>query len=824
MLSVIGSIVLGLGFLSNLYAVGALLFSNRRDGDRWEKSGRIALFGSAALLLIALLILVIAFLTNHFEIQYIAQHSNRDLPFYLKLSAVWAGQEGSLLLWAFLQVLFAVIVSSNKKENDADLSRCATVILAFVAIFFTAMTLIFSNPFIRSASTPMDGLGMNPLLRHPGMVFHPPILYVGYVGLAVPFAYAIASLITNQVDNWYRNIRYWLLISWLALGIGIILGSRWAYDVLGWGGYWGWDAVENAGLMPWLTATALLHGISEQKSGKGFKVWNITLAAFSFWLVLFGTFTTRSGLIQSVHAFAQSQSGPYFLALLIGTLVGIPILMILFRKSLGELIYPEKVFSKEGATFFTLLLLILITLSILAGTLLPTLTDGRFAAPAGWFNRVVGPQLAALVLLMGICPILGRFGRAIKTSKWRVTYPIAGLILVPAAAYLNGLTKTFSLVGFAVAGFAGGTAIGEIVYLVQQWLKRKEKKEGLPGVQANRIRSFGGLLVHLGVVLIAIGVIGTQVYASGGNITLSPGETEEVGGYTLIYEGLSQTTNADHLDTWASVAVYRGELFLTTLKPNIAYYPSYNQAMAEPAIRSGIVEDLYIVLFQYENSGDASFNIRINPLSAFLWLGSFVLVVGGLVAWWPAGNKLNQDEKLRWLKPLSIIVGFVVILLVVLTLWGNPFSSTTGTGRPLSGDLAPEITSHDYQGNQFNLADYKGKAVVLHFWASWCVQCEDELRLLEEVWQQEQQSNTIFVGVALNDDQRAVEKIADDLGLSFILVPDQKGDISQSYGVTAVPETFFIKSDGKIASFQIGLMDESDLRLALGSIRPGVGD
>ncbi len=821
MVSISGHILLIAALFLNILSIVNLLLGRKRNDSRWQRTVQYGLFIAAGLLLVGLIVLCAAFLADHFKIIYVAQHSSRDLPFYLKIAAIWAGQEGSLLLWSFLQVLFAAIVSTKINNDGTDLARWSTVILAVISAFFISMTLLFSNPFLASSSPPLDGQGMNPLLRHPGMIFHPPILYIGYVGLAVPFAYALSALITQQVEIWYRKISGWLLLSWLALGVGIILGSRWAYDVLGWGGYWGWDAVENAGLMPWLTATALLHGISEQKRGKGFKIWNIILSAFSFWLVIFGTFTTRSGLIQSVHAFAQSQLGPYFLVMLGAIFLGTLILMIIFQKSLGEPVYPEKVISREGAGFFTLLLLVLITLSILAGTLLPTLTDGRFSAPASWFNRVVGPQFGALVLLMGICPLLGRFGRSIKTKKWRLLFPIAGLILVPMLAFINGLEQTFSLIGFAVSGFAGGTALGEIVYNLERRKSRQQTENQMQSSGRSRYKPYGGYLVHFGIVLMAVGIIGTQVYAFDDNISISPGSVSDVGDYTLVYEDMFQQTQADRIETWVAISVYREDSFLTTLNPQITFYPYYNQAMAEPAIRSGIGEDLYLVLFQWDDSGEISLSVKVNPLSSFLWMGSLVLVVGGMIAWWPEERSERSQVflKRKWLRNLGIFIGISLIRLFTVTLWGNPFDSTGSIGRPLPGDSAPKIEGQDYIGNGFSLADYKGKPVLVHFWASWCSQCEEELILLEKFWQGEEYKYILFVGVALNDTQRTVEQIARDLELSFILIPDENGDISRSYGVTAVPETFFISPDGRIQNFHIGVMREQDLMSALENLK-----
>ncbi|MBU0703427.1 MAG: cytochrome c biogenesis protein CcsA, partial [Chloroflexi bacterium] len=314
MLAEIGITLVALALAVALYAACATFWSISQKDDRWAQSALNGVYATMGLLGLAFMALVAAFLDDQFQIQYVAGHSSRALPLYLKISAAWAGQEGSLLMWAFLQALFTALVVARPSDRTRPLLPWATVFLNLITAFFTGVTLFLSNPFIQTATIPMDGQGMNPLLRHPGMIFHPPAMYLGYVGLAVPFAFALAALITRQIEDWPAASRPWTLAAWLFLGLGLLLGMRWAYDVLGWGGYWGWDPVENAGLLPWFTATALLHSAVMQEQRGGFRWWNLLLAVFSFALVLFGTFTTRSGLIQSVHAFARSNLGPYFLA------------------------------------------------------------------------------------------------------------------------------------------------------------------------------------------------------------------------------------------------------------------------------------------------------------------------------------------------------------------------------------------------------------------------------------------------------------------------------------------------------------------------------
>ncbi len=820
MLAEVGSILIGLSLFSTLFAVFALIFGVNKKDNRWQKSGQRALYSSAALLLLALLLLFFAFITNQFQLIYVAEHSSLALPFSLKLSALWAGQEGSLLLWAFLQALFTALVARKLDKDESNMAAWATVLLGGISAFFIAMTLIFSNPFLINSIVPVDGLGMNPLLRHPAMIFHPPALYVGYVGLAVPFAYALAALICGDVDLWIDRSRRWLLMSWLFLGIGLFLGARWAYDVLGWGGYWGWDAVENAGLMPWLTATALLHGFDMQSRQKGFKVWNVSLAILTYGLVIFGTFTTRSGLIQSVHAFSQSAVGPYFLAAIGLVLVGSLVLMIVKRKAFGHLIFPEKLISREGATFFSLLLLVLITLSVLVGTLLPTLTNGSFSAPPEWFNRVVGPQLGVLVFLIGICPLFSKVLKSIRKSIWRLVPPLLGIALALVFGWFGGFRLPAALIGLAAAGFAGGTTLGEIGFSIAGRIRKSGFREAFGHLPFAGKHGYGGHLVHLGIILMAVGVIGTQMYATEEQMTMLPGDTAEVGSYTLIYEDLFQETAEDHLTTWASVAVYRNSEYTVTLDPQMAYYPDDDQTMAQPAIRASLGEDLYLVLFQWDETGQVSLSAMINPLSGFLWLGGMVLVFGGVLAWWPhsEGKTDAENKRLRTRSQIVAFLGMIVFIILLYTLWGPTVNMNRSTGRPLPGEQAPVFTATDAGGELFDLADYRGQIVVVNFWATWCPQCKDELPEFESVWREVEGQGVQFVGVAMDDTEAAVIQMASEMDITYPLIVEEASGITSLYGITGVPETFIIAPDGNIAYFHIGAVEPEVLQNELAAL------
>jgi cytochrome c-type biogenesis protein CcmF len=794
MLADVGSVLVRLALATLVYAIYALLRSIRRPGPRWAQSGHNAIHAAAGLLGLALLLLLVAFLTDQFQIRYVAHHSSRALPLYLKASAVWAGQDGSLLLWAFLQALFAVLVARGNGSGQpagtasTKMTAWAMVFLCVVAAFFVAVTLFLSNPFVQLPTPPSDGYGLNPLLRHPGMIFHPPTLYLGYVGLAVPFAFAMAAMVTRRVEDWPATTRRWTLTAWLFLGLGLLLGMRWAYDVLGWGGYWGWDPVENAGLMPWLTATALLHSTVTQRRRKGFRWWNMLLAILSFALVLFGTFATRSGLILSVHAFARSNLGLYFGAFILLTLAGSLALLYHRRAILATPSRAESLLSREGMSILTLILLLTLTGSVWIGSVLPTLTGGQFEAPPAWFDRVTGPQFAALTLVMGVCPLMGR-AAALRKRGWPA---LVGAVALPATAALWGFTQSISLIGFTVIGLAGGTTLAHSIWRQAAW------------------RGHGSTLVHLGVVLMAVGVIGTRMYATETEAVLAPGEAVEVGDYTLIHEYLRPETAADHVSTEAVVMVYRDSTFVSTLLPRLTYYPDIDQTTAVPTVHPGLRQDL-VLIFQGTRDELSSFKIVVNPLVSFLWLGGLTLLAGGALTLWPSARAAHLPAWQKALASISLITILLALAAAGLTMWGIGQAATqTQIGQP-----APDFALDLLDGSTLDLSDLRGQIAVVNFWATWCKPCQEELPDLQAIWKKYREQGVVVVGVAFDDDAGQVQEMATQFGLTYPVGIDTGSRISAAYGVTGVPEMFVIDAQGKITRVFIGRVNAEQLQAEL---------
>lgn len=822
MLSAVGVFCIGLALVLAGYAACAAVWGIHSGNTRWARSSQTASRALAVVLGGALLALVLAFLADHFEIAYVAQHSATHLPFYLKLSALWAGQEGSLLLWSGLQALFATLALSRPSARARRLVPWATVFLNLITVFFVAVTLFRSNPFTALPYAPLQGQGLNPLLRHPGMIFHPPALYVGYVGLAIPFAFALAALVTRQIEDWTAALRFWILLAWLGLGLGLLLGMRWAYDVLGWGGYWGWDPVENAGLLPWLTTTALLHGAVMQEERRGFRVWNILLVVASFALVLFGTFATRSGMIQSVHAYVASDLGGYFLFAIGVTVLG-SLGLLIKRRAMLVANAPEStsLLSRAGLFFLTLLVLSTLTFSIFIGSILPTLTQvlwgRRFEAGPAWFDAVTGPQFATLVFLMGLCPLLGRVKGTLQSEpghkRWSWLVLFVGALLPTGILARAGFTDPISLVGFALIGATLAGTLFEIASAVAQ----QSARAGAPPSSAfgpnalwkhlrTRQRTYGGYLVHVGIALLALGVIGTRLYPFEREIVLTSGQPVEIGGYTLAFEELRQEPGDDHISSAALLAVYRGATYLATLTPQLEHYYTSGQTLTVPALRSGLRDDLYVTLAGWSDDGNhVTLKVVVNVLINALWAGGLVLLAGGALAFYP------RNLKRRW-NAFALALGVLGLCGAAWAMWGLPHGLMRAeAGRPLTGQPAPNFRLALLDGSTLALEELRGRVTVVNFWGSWCPPCQEELPALRTVWEAYRDHPLTLVGIAYEDEEAAVRAALDEYGITYPVGLDTGKRIARQFGVTGVPETFVIDADGDVAFWHIGPVTAENL-------------
>jgi peroxiredoxin/uncharacterized membrane protein YuzA (DUF378 family) len=514
------------------------------------------------------------------------------------------------------------------------------------------------------------------------------------------------------------------------------------------------------------------------------------------------------------------------------TLVGSFVLMIWHRSILSAPSSPEGLLSRDGMFYLTLILFVTLTVSVFVGSVLPTITeaftDQRFEAGSEWFDRVTGPQFAALVLVMGICPLLGRTVAAMRRLRSRGIPGLLGAAMLVIVVALAGFTRLVSLIGFAFIGLAGMTALTEYF---RDAAARSQRAEGENFLQAlgflfgrNR-RKYGGYLVHVGVLLMALGIVGTRMYPFETELVLSPGEPANVQDYTLVFEGLEQEPAEDHLKTWASLSVYRNGDYLATLRPQMEQYTNIDQTVAIPALRAGLREDLYLVLAGWgEDGAMATIKVHINSLASFLWLGSLVFLIGGAIALWPPAQavSVSAPRARRWTMGtvVGVTAGALLLIAAGIAMWGTGLGEAAQptTGRPLPGQPAPDFVLNLLDGSQLTLSDLRGQVVVINFWATWCSPCEDEMPDLQAVWDEYQADGVAFVGVAYEDTMAAVKELNSRFGITYPQGIDVEARISTAYGITGVPETFLVDSRGKVAFSHIGQVTATELREELDSL------
>ncbi len=628
----------------SLYALVAGGYAAYRGRRRLAASARNALIAAFGSTLVATLVLVGGFLRDDFSLAYVAGHSSEALPTPYKISALWGGQEGSLLLWLLILTGYAAAAVWFARRRAPDLVAWTTPVLGGICVGFTWLLVGVSSPFevIPAAA---DGRGLNPSLQNPYMVSHPVLLYLGYVGLAVPFAFAMGSLLSGRTDErWIVATRRWTLIAWTALGVGQLLGAHWAYQEVGWGGYYAWDPVENAALMPWLAATAFLHSVMIQEKRGMLKVWNMALVSGAFCLSLFGTFLTRSGVVSSIHSFTQSSIGPWFLAFIIVTVVFSVAMIWLRLPQLRATTRLESLVSREAVFLYNNLLLVALCLTILWGTAWPIVSEAvrGEAVVVGrpyydFFLRIFG---LPLLLLMGIGPLVAWRRASLRGLARVFAWPAgvslaAGLVLVVlgAGSSIPGLIAyTFSVFVLVTIGqeFWRGT-------VARRSLTGEPVPRAFGQLVARNRRRYGGYVVHASIVLLAIGIAGSSAYDSVAEGRLARGETLEVGGYTLTYTGLTEREAANALEVRALLDVERGGSSLGSVEAGKNAYAVEQQVSNEVGIRSDMLtgEDLFVIAEQVNDDGSVVFRVFVKPLVNLIWLAGLVFVLGSLIALWP---------------------------------------------------------------------------------------------------------------------------------------------------------------------------------------------
>jgi len=709
----------GLGFACLLlalavcaYGIGASLYGVRTGRVEFSESGRRSVYALAGLLTVATVVLEIAFLRNNFSFNTVADTSSRTTPANYRAAALWSSQEGSLLLWAWLLSLWSSLALFLTRKRMRDVAAYATAILLGFDGFFVSLMVFYANPFQTTNPAPAEGVGLDPLLRFPTMMIHPPILYSGYTLCTIPLAFGMGALLARRVDaDWIKAIRRFAFAAWLFLGMGILLGARWSYSELGWGGYWGWDAVENASLMPWLTGTAFLHSLMIQEKRGMLKVWNVSLVLATGTLAIMGTFLVRSGVLNSIHAFGGQTLGVPFVVL-IGTLIGGSIYLVVSRRDMLRSEHRlDSLLSRESIFLANNLVLVALCFVIFWGTYFPLISEALTGQEASvgsvWFDRYTVPLALILVLLSGIGPVIAWRRATLANARRNFLAPLLSALVVLVVLLAAGVTqKPLALVMFCCAGFVLGS-VG------QEFLRGARARRAMAGeappravlalVKRNR-RRYGGYIVHLGIAVLFVGVAGSSSFQHAAELGLSPGQSTRVGAYTVRYVRPTATITPkyDEAHTGSTLAL-GAELdvtkggpkgpHVTTLDPSEGFYASQEasqgsvgsliggQAVSHVAIDPGVTRDIwtaiepnmeapnltrivkagneklppdialvgigYLAREYLKHPPQAQFHFEVSPLVMWIWIGGMIVLGGALIAIWPAPSVVRSRVSAR---------------------------------------------------------------------------------------------------------------------------------------------------------------------------------
>ena len=647
-MSALGSFVLllalalsGYSFLAGLLALAARPLGWERLSETARRAG-IASFGTV---LIAAVVLVTAAFRNDFSIAYIFHHSNRDLPLPYKFATLWSGQEGSLLFWSLLLSGYGLVLRLRHK-TDERLFAHASVVIAAVQVFFLLLLNFAARPFaVMQGSLPADGNGLNPLLQYTEMVIHPPMLYLGYVGFTVPFAFALGALVMKYPgDKWIHITRRWTMVTWGLLTCGITLGAHWAYYVLGWGGYWGWDPVENASLLPWLTGTAFLHSVMMQEKRGMLKVWNMWLVFTTFWLSILGTYLTRSGVLNSVHAFAQSPIGGWFKWFLVIIFVVFAAFFFANKSHLTSEHKLESLISRESSFLFNNLLFVLACFTVLWGTWFPLISEflqgHKVTVGPPFFNSVIVPVALLLLLLTAVGPLLAWRKTSLDSLRRNFLWPALGALAVGALMVIFGvrpwreISYLYALMTAMLATLVGLTVISEFIRggrVISRHTGQNLAASMLHLCHRNT-RRYGGYIVHFGVALLVVGIVGA-VFNADKEQEMAFGDKMAIGSYTLVCRSYTQEENPNYTTEKAIIEVVKGGRQIDTLYPESRFYTASQQQQHIPTVRSTFVGDLYLVYEgQNPETGRPIIKAHLNPLVSWIWIGVLVMVFGTVVA------------------------------------------------------------------------------------------------------------------------------------------------------------------------------------------------
>jgi cytochrome c-type biogenesis protein CcmF len=708
----LGALLILLAFVTAAYAVSASIAGARRRNTRVVESAVAAFYTVAALMTVASGVIIYAFVAGDYSIRYVQRYSDSVQPLFYKIASYWGGLDGSVMFWVFLLSLFGSVAVKVNRERHRELIPYVVAVIGAVEMFFLFLMIIHNNPFATFLTeAPTDGRGLNPLLQNFYMAIHPPTMYLGFVGLTIPFAFGMAALFTGHLDDsWLRAVRRWTMFSWFFLSLGLTLGMIWAYEELGWGGYWGWDPVENAGMLPWFTATAFLHSVHVQERRGMLRVWNVSLVIVTFLLTIVGTFLTRSGVVQSIHAFGSDPMlARYFIAFMVTTIVfcfGWVIYRLPLLKGRHEL---DSWMSKEAAFLANNWILLFSALFILFATLFPTITEAingeRLTVGPPFFNRWMVPIGLMLLLLTGVGPLMAWRKSTVANLANQFMWPVTAAVVTGVVLVALGVRVWSSGICFALSAFVAGTLTQEFVRggNVRRGMTGTDIVTAIVGLVSRNKRRYGGYIVHAGVVLIFLGFAG-EGFSRDQQMLLKPGEEAAVGDYIVHLDAIRVTDDGQKQMITGHIMVKNadGEV-IDQMRPAKWYFRKHeDEPTTEVAIRRTFAEDLYVVMAAYSlEDQTASVEVHINPLVNWVWFGFGILAIGTGIALLPEASMSFAMAKV----PAEAVTA-TLLLLSLLVPAGAAFAQHVETGQ----DPRLQLTSPESRE-------------VAHKLACWCGGC-----------------------------------------------------------------------------------------------------
>lgn len=622
-------------------AIAAAVGAGKGYG-RLSTGARCGVLAIAALYTLAMAAMVHAFVTDDFSLKIVSGHSSKDLPTLYTFSAIYADKVGSLFLWGWFISLFAAVLALRNRNAYRQITPPALAILAVIQAFFLSLVILVENVFEKNPSIPTDGAGLNPLLQNFGMLVHPPLLYIGFAAFAVVFAFVMAALIARSPSaEWIGGIRRWTLFAWCTLGLGNLVGMWWSYNELGWGGIWAWDPVENAGLMPWLLGTAFVHTIALRRQRNYLYTWSFILIIFTFVFTLLSPFITHGGIESPLHGFMSSNFPPYILAAIVITLIGTLGLLYFRRRDFERADKPSSLISREGAFLVSNIIFVALVFIIVLGVVFPQIREAlggeKTALARSYFDWACGPVMLVLVFFIGICTLLEWRRTPWSSIKRKLLYTLLPAVIIAIILLISGIGNWY-----AVAALACGFPLFTILLEWFRGARARHRTSGKNYVRAfcsltwsNRPR-YGGFIVHIGIILITLGVLGSSLYSIEKTVTLDTGESMAIGGYELTYNDLTMEQDSSKLSAIASIDVARNGKSIDTMKPQLDFWFTRMESFAEVAVRTTPAEDLFVSLPSYDPMDEsATIRAMVNPLVVWIWVGGGFILLGGTIAFWP---------------------------------------------------------------------------------------------------------------------------------------------------------------------------------------------